>query len=74
VPAAQQQQVPLDLLHQLHMADLSARLRPEPEPAPEPAKDEKPAEPEKVEDKSVDPVVARALTADLLQRVKKVKV
>jgi len=73
VPAAQQQQVPLDLLHQLHMADLSARLRPEPEPAPEPAKDEKPAEPEKVEDKSADPVVARALTADLLQRVKKVQ-
>jgi len=69
VPAAQQQQVPLDLLHQLHMADLSAKLRPE--PALEPAKDEKPAEPEKVEGKSADPVVARALTADLLQRVKK---
>lgn len=58
MPTMQQQQIPLDLLHSLHVAEIEAKAAPEPEPEPVPVAAEIEAEPEPVADEET----ARALS------------
>jgi len=60
VPATQQQQVPLDLLHQLHSANIGSKLAAQ---QPPPAD----GEPQKV----ADPAMTKALVIDIRDRMRK---
>lgn len=56
MPALQQQMVPLDLLHAIHVAEIGAKTTPAPEPTPEP-----PAEPETATDEKMEKAYAEYL-------------
>ena len=69
LPTVQQQQIPLDLLHELHTADIANKTKPKPEPPPiEPPTP--PAEPEAAEPPP-DPDVAKALVLSMLNEKRK---
>jgi HK97 family phage portal protein len=70
IPTAQQQQVPLDLLHEIHAADIANKLKPAPEPAA-PAAEPAP-QPAPEPQKSADPEISKALVVSLLDRKRKV--
>jgi HK97 family phage portal protein len=62
IPTVQQQQIPLDLLHELHVADIDAKTKPEPEPVPVAL------EGEVVEEEEADPEVAKALVVAMFDK------
>jgi HK97 family phage portal protein len=64
MPTMQQQQIPLDLLAELHAADIAAKNK----PAPEPVAVEPESEPKPEDDKAFDDEVARALVIELFKR------
>lgn len=66
IPTAQQQQVPLNLLSELHAADIKSKTTPTPAPAPTPAPNPEPAPP-----KEADPDVAKALVISMLDYKRK---
>lgn len=65
MPTTQQQQVPLDLLHELHVAEIAAKVQPEPEPEPEP-EDPPPEDPP-----PADPETTKALVFSMLEHKRK---
>jgi HK97 family phage portal protein len=66
IPTAQQQQVPLNLLSELHAADIKSKTTPAPAPAPTPAPNPEPAP-----SKEADPDVAKALVISMLDYKRK---
>jgi HK97 family phage portal protein len=61
IPTVQQQQIPLDLLHELHVADIAAKTKPEPAPVVE-------EEPVEEEEEEVDPEVTKALVIAMFDK------
>lgn len=61
IPTTQQQQVPLDLLHEMHTAEISAKLKPEPQPVAIEAETTE-------EEPEADPEVAKALVVAMLHQ------
>jgi HK97 family phage portal protein len=68
VPTAQQQQVPLDLLHSIHAAEIASKNRPPAAPAPAPAQ---PTEPTPAPAKEADGEIAKALVVSMFDYKRK---